>query len=352
MSNSNICLICGKTGFKNSNSFTKHIRVHNISSKDYYLFYINYSNGICECGKEIGFRSIDEGFPIRCRVCNNKYNPERIEKIKKTTMIRYGASNASQVDEFKEKRAQTNLKLYGVRHAMSNPEIMARCTNTWEKNYIDGHPGRDANIKEKKQKTCQEKYNTNNPSQVEEFKLKRIETNLERYGVEHAMSNPVIYKRSINAMFEKYGVEHAMNNPISIEKFKQTNLKNRGTEWPMQCPEVVAKISGSNSYRWVEDRVQRCTPYTIKFFEDTYRQLIRKEQNNIDPISNEVLSESAHLHHIDYDKKNDSRINLIFLNRDNHLRTNHNRDYWYSILSDINEKITKDLPSILLINQE
>ena len=45
MSNFETCVICGKTDFKNCKAFVTHLRIHRVTSKDYYLFYIDYTKG-------------------------------------------------------------------------------------------------------------------------------------------------------------------------------------------------------------------------------------------------------------------------------------------------------------------
>ena len=155
------------------------------------------------------------------------------------------------------------------------------------------------------------------------------------------MKNFDVVKKSIDIMLEKYGVKRPLELPEFLEKSRQTNQRNRGTDWPMQDPEIVEKISGENSYRWIEDRVQRFAPYTEKFFEVEFRNQIKIEQKNLDPITEEPLKEDAHLHHIDYDKTNDKRENLIFLNKNIHFKTNTNREHWYEILLEINKEICK-----------
>ena len=315
MRNSVICLICNMTNFKNSNSFTKHLRVHKISSKDYYDKYIHETEEICSCGNKIGFYSIEEGYPLLCRYCSNK-NPERVNKIKNTIRVRYGVENVSQVEEFKEKRKKTNLERYGVEYSSSNPEIMKRCLDTWKKKYKDGHPGRDSKVKEKKKQTCLEKYGVDHQFKSKDTAEKSKTTNLERYGVEHAMSNSHISRKSEEGMMKKHGVRKAL-----------------------QCKEFAEKISGSNNYRWINDREQRFIPYTEKFFNEEFRKQIRKEQNFLDPITNESLELNSHLHHIDYNKSNDSRENLIFLSHTTHAKTNTNRDKWKNILEKVNQEI-------------
>lgn len=273
--NSEKCLICGKTGFKNSNGFTKHLRIHKISTENYYLFYIDHTAGICEvCGKEVKFSSIDKGFPKLCRKCHNR-DPKKFEKSKETMLRKYGAENASQVEEFKEKRKQTNLKRYGVEHAMSNPEINQRCLKTWEKNYEEGHPGRNKEIKEKKKNTCQERYGVDNISKLPEIK-----------------------------------------------------------------DQVRQKISGSNHYNWNPDRNEVNKKYGKEFFNSTLRDKIKAEQSFLDPLSGDQLKKFCQLHHIDYDKSNNERQNLIYLNLKTHKKIHKNkesREHWKKILSKINE---------------
>jgi len=336
--NSEKCLICGKNGFKNANGFTKHLRVHKISTENYYLFYINHNAGICEvCGKEVKFSSIDKGFPKLCKTCNNKKNPKRIQKIKETNLKKYGVENVSQVESFKENRKQTNLRKYGVEYTHQNKDIMKKCLNTWDHKYEGGHPGRDPKIKQKKKNTCQKRYGVDNPSSVQEFKEKRRKTNLEIYGESHPMKTKKIRKQFEEKMIQKYGVKNALQYPTFLEKARQTNQKNRGTDWPMQHQEVIEKVSGENSYRWIEDREHRYAPYTELFFNEDFRKRVIIEQGDLDPLSGDLLEKSAHLHHIDYDKTNDSRENLIFLNQSNHLKTNTNREHWSKLLSKINQ---------------
>ncbi len=313
--NSEICLICGKTNFKNANSFTKHLRVHKISTKNYYLFYIDHNAGICKvCEKEVKFHNIDNGFPNLCRVCNNKRNPKRIQKIKETNIRKYGVENVSQVEEFKEKRKQTNLKRFGVEYSHQNPDIMKKCLDTWSKKYEGGHPGRDPQVKEKKKKTWQEKYGVDHVFQKGPIREKRDKTCKEKFGSKYPMCNLQVRKKFEKSMIEQYGEKHAL-----------------------LVLEIVEKVSGENHYNWLEDREQRFAPYTEKFFDGDFREQIRKEQKNINPMSGDTLEESAHLHHIDYDKTNDSRENLIFLNQSNHFKTNTNREHWKELLKQINQ---------------
>lgn len=58
---------------------------------------------------------------------------------------------------------------------------------------------------------------------------------------------------------------------------------------------------------------------------------IRKEINKRDKHRCQICNKNGKdVHHIDYNKKNNSQNNLITLCHSCHTRTNGNRDYWYS----------------------
>lgn len=109
--------------------------------------------------------------------------------------------------------------------------------------------------------------------------------------------------------------------------------------------ELIGKIKFANRYwgiststlnEWqnLHDKIH--TKYTAKFRDSSFRYQILTEQHNICAECNVHNSKALfHLHHIDYDKKNDNRENLIFLCHSCHSKTvNNNRSHWkeyYSI---------------------
>lgn len=96
-------------------------------------------------------------------------------------------------------------------------------------------------------------------------------------------------------------------------------------------------VAGLNNGNWILDRKQRYEPYTEKFSDKDFRQLILEEQGNICPICNGRKIKC--LHHIDYSKQNDNRENLIFLCKSCHSKTNggkENRRRWQKKLENLN----------------
>jgi hypothetical protein len=64
------CEICGKE-FENYISLSRHLRIHKITSKEYYdRFLKKEDEGIClVCGKETSFKNLREGY---CKFCSNR----------------------------------------------------------------------------------------------------------------------------------------------------------------------------------------------------------------------------------------------------------------------------------------
>lgn len=142
--------------------------------------------------------------------------------------------------------------------------------------------------------------------------------------------DPVKRKNRVDAL------KGAMNRPDVKER------NSKAVKEAMNRPDVKDKISGSNHYNWNPNREEVFAPYTEKFFDPIYREEIKREQNNIDPITKEPLLEKSRLHHIDYNKQNDSRENLIWLNLATHAKTNTKRRKWKVLLLKINKSIATE----------
>lgn len=80
-------------------------------------------------------------------------------------------------------------------------------------------------------------------------------------------------------------------------------------------------------------------PYT-KEFNKTLKEQIRTSDNRMCMIcgkNEKQLIRKLDVHHIDYDKENLKKKNLISLCQKCHLKTNSNRDYWFAYFTYIME---------------
>lgn len=80
--------------------------------------------------------------------------------------------------------------------------------------------------------------------------------------------------------------------------------------------------------------------YTEDFYDDDLRENIIDSQEGRCGLCNvNISSDFPHLHHIDYDKANCKRENLVFLCPRCHGKTNSNRDFWQKLLTEKQEEL-------------
>ena len=133
------------------------------------------------------------------------------------------------------------------------------------------------------------------------------------------------------------GIKKAFKENPELGKQASLARKTAYEENPEYREKVrLAKI-GSKNPMWNENREQVYAPYTEKFRDVTYRKQILKDQNSQCFCGKPQEERTFHLHHIDYNKRNDLRENLIFLCPSCHPKTNASRNKWQIKLSEINK---------------
>ena len=119
-----------------------------------------------------------------CCSANAKQCPANKAKSKKTTQLKYGVDNISQLASIKQQKIDTCLKNYGV-----------------------SSPLKSDKVKEKRVKTNIRKYGVDNPSQNAAVNKKRDNTFLEKYNG-HPLSDPALILQRKNTMLEKFGFDN------------------------------------------------------------------------------------------------------------------------------------------------
>lgn len=85
--------------------------------------------------------------------------------------------------------------------------------------------------------------------------------------------------------------------------------------------------------------VKKIAGYPDKFYDQDFRQLLLVEQEHKCGLCGRGLKKiHPHLHHIDYNKKNCSKENLIFLCPRCHGKTNSQRNFWQGLLTEKKQK--------------
>lgn len=144
--------------------------------------------------------------PVKCKICNNiipaykvlnnvqycsskcsQSSPERLEKVKQTTLNRYGVDNAAKSKQIQDKIKQTNIEKYGYSNVFQNEDI-----------------------KQKSKKTNLEKYGKEYFVQTDEFIEKSKSTNLKNRGVEYPSQSLQVQEKSksTNLKIEAFSIQH------------------------------------------------------------------------------------------------------------------------------------------------
>lgn len=126
-------------------------------------------------------------------------------------------------------------------------------------------------IKDKKEKTCMENYLVTNPSYSEEI-LNKIGDSIEKnYGVRHALQNKEILNKMQETIESNYGVKHALQNPNLLEKSKQTHFKNYGVEFSTQSKQLLQKSKETRIKKGIQ------IPDELKSDWEIYKNIVRIE---------------------------------------------------------------------------
>ena len=252
-----------------------------------------YFNDIAErpvcmcCGKETKFENALKGYRNYCSYKCLNSDPNKIKKVEKTCLERFGTKAPAQNRSVVYKMEQTNLKRFGTKNAMENPDIAKKSRDNYIEKY--GAMGNASEIVLKKYKetsqekygadnyastqeckdrikdTCinkygvdsysktpkfceqiikhnQEKYGTNSYTQTDEYKEKTFQTNLDKYGVEHYSKTEEYKKRTKQTCLKKYGCENIMEVDGIKEKIKQGYFDHYGVEHYAKSKEFYEKL--------------------------------------------------------------------------------------------------------------
>ena len=122
------CKICNKE-FKTSADLTKHIKAHNLTSKEYYdLYHKKLFEGICPiCGQSTPFLKFSKGYQKHCSA--------KCAQIDPTTNNKFRNNNPQKDPLIREKTKQTCIKLYGTESTLSNMTVGNKGKQTLLKQY-------------------------------------------------------------------------------------------------------------------------------------------------------------------------------------------------------------------------
>ena len=210
-----ICRICGKDV-----DIRTHIKVHKLTSKEYYDRYIKKENeGICPiCEKETKFLGILKGYRQYCsNKCHQNDPVAQEERITKSRLKNFGIEKRKEtwklksIEELKEidsKKRKTIFEKFGKEYYSQ--------TNEWKEN-IPSKISKSQKILIENNLHHTQKIGYVNPFSLDYVKDKIKETKLKKYNNE-TYNNHDKFKHTC---LEKYGVENPMKNHDIFKKTKK-----------------------------------------------------------------------------------------------------------------------------------
>jgi len=164
------------------------------------------------------------------------------------------------------------------------------------------------------------------------IKLEKMEHH--RYGKHN--TNEARQKMSLSQKKRFLNLEnHPMYGKKHSKKSKNKNSEShKGKKHTEEAKEKIAEAQkGIKNNNW--NNGSSFEPYSPEFNKEL-KQSIKDRDFHICQTQNCMNTENSHIHHIDYDKKNNKPENLVTLCGSCHSKTsNHNRLYWTNYYSEI-----------------
>lgn len=214
------------------------------------------------CGTVVNVHKALDGKRYCCNKCSQS-SPERLEKVRQTSIARYGCANAMQSKSIQDKQRQTNQERYGVDNVFQLEEKKEKIRQTnlarygselyvqskdWKEKTVSHNlkkfgaefPSQNPDVMEKVKQTNLEKYGGVAPACSQEVVDKMRRTNIERYGNECSLNNADVAEKREETWNEKYG-GHPLSNPTVIRQRKDTNIEKYGAELYTSSPAYFAQ---------------------------------------------------------------------------------------------------------------
>lgn len=189
---------------------------------------------VCFCGNQLNWHSDKRTYRSFCSTKCTAIGTA--DKAKQTNIARYG-KHFTQTPEYKEKVKQTSIDKYGVEHYSKSADFTDRVKATNIDRFGVEYPSQSAVIQQKIADTCLSRYNASTPMRTQSVKDKLAATNMQRYGTVHAMLNEEVRNKIQETNIARYGVANPMQNIDVSSKAGKTRKENYYSE------DVLAKLS-------------------------------------------------------------------------------------------------------------
>jgi very-short-patch-repair endonuclease len=174
----------------------------------------------------------------------NRYGNENyvnVKKAKDTCLKKYGVDNSSKSDIIKNKIKQFNLKKYGVEYSWQSEIIKNKIKNTNLKKYGVKNAACNEIIKNKIKESVNKAYSERYDEIIEKIK----NSNLLNHGVEFPFKNKKIYNKFKKTLMNRYGIDNLMKNDI----FKEKQLIKMKEYWDDELNKIAQRERQINNLK-------------------------------------------------------------------------------------------------------
>ena len=214
-------------------------------------------NGVrhCElCGAPIGW---GRRAKVYCsQDCAKKARKTIIaEKMKKTSIERYGFENPASAPEIQAKFRKTNLEKYGSISPFGSKEVHEKSKQTIKERYGVECVAHIPMSQEKRKERSIERYGVEHPAQCEEIKEKMRKTCLERYGANNYFGSQEFRDR-MNKMKQEYAASLGVDNATLVGPTKYGMVSKEFLEAQQNNTMTVELLKENYSdYRYAAHRL-------------------------------------------------------------------------------------------------
>lgn len=200
-----------------------------------------YCSNKCSCSSPDRLEKVRQTSIAKFGCANAMQSKSIQDKLRKTNRERYGVDNVFQLEEKKEKIRQTNLERYGSELYVKSQDWKEKTVATNLEKFGVEFPSQNPDVMEKVKQTNLEKYGGVAPACSQEVVDKMRHTNIERYGNECSLNNADVAEKREETWNEKYGGHPLSNNDIILER-NATNLEKYGSESYVTSPVYFAPL--------------------------------------------------------------------------------------------------------------
>ena len=217
-----ICKICN---FESNTHLFSHIRIHNMTIKQYYdLFLKIQGEGKCKvCCSDTKFNGLSSGYTIHCSYKCSNNNPEIIKKQTDKCIDRYGGRGFNSI-ELKNKSKVKCLELYGTEWFLSSDFGKNIVETSFQKSLGFSRPFFSKVIQNKVVENVKSKYGVDSVFKLSDVRAKIKRTLIKKYGVDNISKVDYIREQRRHQRIKEIEQQKLNGEPLSPNIGKNERL--------------------------------------------------------------------------------------------------------------------------------